>query len=279
MAYRLRYQAHDLELAPGEFVIGRSTECQLSLDDPLVSRKHAVLRIRKDGVSVQDLGSRNGVIVNGTKADGVRELAAGDKVSIGGQEMTLLVGDESDAARAALEDNYRRATQTLGAAHVSDLRAAAEMIDLPTTEMSRSLQSFRLLGGVADKAFAMNRAEEAERILNALLTDILQRARDKQVIDGVVVETAARYAARLAGATTKGSWFDYCVELYALQGRPAPASVVDELYTVVRRTKSVDVARFRAYLADLRAAAAAYGPAERFLVQRIEGLERLVSLK
>ncbi len=34
MAFRLRYLAHDLELAVGDFVIGRSTECQLSVDDP-----------------------------------------------------------------------------------------------------------------------------------------------------------------------------------------------------------------------------------------------------
>ena len=38
MPFRLRYMAHDLELPIGEFVVGRSTECQLSLDDPLVAR-------------------------------------------------------------------------------------------------------------------------------------------------------------------------------------------------------------------------------------------------
>src|ERR1700679_3468930 len=89
MPYRLRYLAHDLELPVGEFVVGRSTECQLSLDDPLVSRRHAVLRVRRDGVSVQDFGSRNGVLVNGVKIVGERELAAGDKGSIGSQEMVL----------------------------------------------------------------------------------------------------------------------------------------------------------------------------------------------
>src|SRR5579863_549306 len=89
MAFRLRYLAHDLELPIGEFVVGRSTECQLSLDDPLVSRRHAVLRVRRDGVSVQDFGSRNGVLVNGAKITGERELNAGDKIGIGSQEMAL----------------------------------------------------------------------------------------------------------------------------------------------------------------------------------------------
>src|ERR1700679_69833 len=125
MPYRLRYLAHDLELPVGEFVVGRSTECQLSLDDPLVSRRHAVLRVRRDGVSVQDFGSRNGVLVNGVKIVGERELAAGDKVSIGSQDMVLHAATEARPSSTSLgEEVYRRATQTLGAAYVMDLRSA-----------------------------------------------------------------------------------------------------------------------------------------------------------
>jgi predicted component of type VI protein secretion system len=288
MPYRLRYLAHDLELAAGEFVVGRSTECQLSLDDPLVSRRHAVLRIRRDGVTVQDLGSRNGVLVNGVKIDGERELAAGDKISIGSQEMVLQNADEPQAAAAGHEEVYRRATQTLGAAYVVDLRAVIEgvtsasptpMVDPPTADASRSLQSFQLLGGVADKALAMGRAEEAERILHALLLDILNRVRDGNVIEPSIAETAAKYAARLGGATTKGLWVDYVFELYKRLKTPLPAQIVDELYSVVRKVKNVDLTMLRSYLADLRASAATLGPTQRFLVQRIEGLERLVSLR
>src|SRR6185312_14479763 len=129
MAFRLRYLAHDLELPIGEFVVGRSTDCQLSLDDPLVSRRHAVLRVRRDGVSVQDFGSRNGVLVNGTKISGERELAAGDKVGIGSQEMVLHAAEISAPnASSGGEEVYRRATQTLGAAYVMDLRNAVAEI-------------------------------------------------------------------------------------------------------------------------------------------------------
>jgi hypothetical protein len=132
---------------------------------------------------------------------------------------------------------------------------------------------------VPDKAFAMGRAEEAERILQSLLLDVLSRARDGQTIDASVAEQSARYAARLAGATTKGSWVDYVFDLYKRIGRVLPAAVVDELYTVVRRVKSVDIGLFRTYLASLRSSTSSFGPAERFLFQRIEGLERLLILK
>jgi Inner membrane component of T3SS, cytoplasmic domain len=308
MPYRLRYLAHDLELPIGEFVVGRSTECQLSLDDPLVSRRHAVLRVRRDGVSVQDFGSRNGVLVNGTKISGERELAPGDKVSIGSQEMVLqAAADAHPLATFAGEEVYRRATQTLGAAYVMDLRSAVEarnavpgavpvplpsfpvprkevvaappVADPPTAEGSRSVQSFNLLGGVADKALAMGKAEDAERILQALLNDVITRARDGNVVDPGIAEPAARYAARLAGATSKASWVEYVFELYRRQRRVLPAAVIDELYSVVRKVKGLDLAGVRAYLDALREMSAGFGPAERFLVQRVEGLERQIALK
>lgn len=303
MAFRLRYLAHDLELAVGEFVIGRSTDCQLSLDDPLVSRRHAVIRITRETVTVQDLGSRNGVLVNAVKIDGERGVVAGDKISIGSQEMLLLSADEARPNQSrANDDVYRRATQTLGAAYVVDLRNAMDasagvisggviaggalavsagdrISDPPTVEASRSRQSFQLLGGVADKALAMGRAEDAERILQALLLDVITRAREGQPIEAPMAESAAKYAARLGGATTRGSWVDYVFELYKHQKKPIPAAVVDELYTVVRKAKNIDLPMVRAYLAQLRAAASTHGPAEQFLVKRIEGLERLVSLK
>lgn len=300
MAFRLRYQSHDLELQVGEFVVGRSTECQLSLDDPLVSRRHAVLRVRQDGVTVQDLGSRNGVVVNGNKIEGERELTVGDRISIGSQDMTLhAAADRDPLAQTSHEDVYRRATQTLGAGYVMEVRAAIEasqpppqtssstpqqassqpLADPPTHDASRSIQSFALLGGVADKALAMGRAEDAERILQTLLLDVLNRTRDGQLADAAVAENAAKYAARLAGATNKGTWVDYVFDLYKRLGKLLPASVVDELYTVVRKVKVIDVTLFRAYVASLRGSASGYGPAERFLLQRIEGLERLVTLK
>jgi pSer/pThr/pTyr-binding forkhead associated (FHA) protein len=348
MPYRLRYLAHDLELPIGEFVVGRSTDCQLSLDDPLVSRRHAVLRVRRDGVSVEDLGSRNGVLVNGVKITGARELAGGDKVGIGSQEMVLNVAAEARPVAGA-EEMYRRATQTLGAAYVSDLRAVvdgltasrqpapapepaatparketpaagheltggvssgdvtsppapkppshggaprpaqppppleqprgAAIADPPTAEASRTIQSFHLLGGVADKALAMGKAEDAERILNVLLNDVIARARDGHTIDSSVTEPAARYAARLAGATGKAAWVEYVFELYRRQRRVLPAPVIDELYSGVRKVKGLELAGVRAYVDALREMAAAFGPTERFLFQRIEGLERQMALK
>ena len=112
MPFRLRYLAHDFELPEGPFVIGRSGDCQLSLDDPLVSRRHATLQVRSDGVAAIDLESRNGVYVNGTRISGQRELTDGDRIIIGSQEM-LLYGGEESRPHDAYGVEFRRATATL----------------------------------------------------------------------------------------------------------------------------------------------------------------------
>lgn len=273
MSFRLRYLQHNLELTPGEFLIGRSAECQLSLDDPLVSRKHAMLAVSADDVTVRDLGSRNGVLINGKRIQGAANVADGDKITIGSQEMTLLrrvvaFEDEAQARR-------RLATQTLTSV-VAPVGAGGS----PARDVAKRADAFRLLAGLGDKALALGKAEEAERIVVSFMTDMLaavERAPSEMPTE--TVEQVTRYAVKLAGATGKGSWADYAVRVYAALARPMPAAVVDELYAVMRKVGPMDLTKLRAYVASLREAAPRLGPAERFLVQRVEGLERLAALR
>ncbi len=63
-------------------LVGRAPTADVRIDDPAVSRLHARIEMRDDGVYVEDLGSRNGTTVNGVLSEGQR-LAAGDEVGIG----------------------------------------------------------------------------------------------------------------------------------------------------------------------------------------------------
>jgi pSer/pThr/pTyr-binding forkhead associated (FHA) protein len=63
-------------------LVGRAQTADLKIDDPRVSRLHARIEMRDDGVYVEDLGSRNGTVVNGVASEGQR-LAAGDDIRIG----------------------------------------------------------------------------------------------------------------------------------------------------------------------------------------------------
>jgi hypothetical protein len=70
------------------FVIGRSSECDLVLDDPNVSRRHAELRRENGGWAVRDLGSTNGIKVNGHRSRGA-VLQPGDEITLGLSRLTF----------------------------------------------------------------------------------------------------------------------------------------------------------------------------------------------
>lgn len=246
MAYRLRYGQHDLELRIGQFVIERAPSCQLVLDDPMVSRQHALLAVAADSVSVEDLGSRNGVLVNGSRITGKHLLGPGDRIKIGSQEMSVL-GDgapRSEATRAA-----------------------------PT----QRLPAFGVLGGLAEKAIALGHVDEAERLLAPALGDLLRRAKGGDPPDLENCERAAAYATRLAGASGRGQWIDYAIDMFATLRRPLPTETIDVLHDVLRKVDGIDLSLLRAYVSTLQALESSFGPTERFLVSRIEGFERMAS--
>jgi len=287
MRFRLRYLHHDLELTEGQFVVGRSAGCQLSLDDPLVSRRHALLVVSREGVTVEDLGSRNGVVVNGERIAGTRLVSPGDKILIGSQELTVLEGRDSAGRETASLQMGKRTLPKFPAA--PELMAAGEHASSAPPEpppdmdaepsMVRRADAFNLLGSVAEKALAMGRADEAERLLASPLADVVEASRAGKRLSPWLVDMAARFAAKLATSTAKGAWADYVVELYDAQTRPCPGPVIDELYNAFRKVNAVDLVRLRAYVAHLREKLATFGPAERFLIQRLEGLERLAALR
>ena len=288
MRFRLRYLHHDLELIEGQFAVGRSAGCQLSLDDPLVSRRHALLVVTREGVTIEDLQSRNGVIVNGQRIPGRTKVQAGDKIVIGSQELTLLEGRESAGREMAGHQMGKRtlpkmpaATELMAAERASSVPPSDAMLGDPDAEpsMVRRADAFNLLGGVAEKALAMGRADEAERLLASPLADVVEASRAGKRLSPWLVDMAARFAAKLATATAKGAWADYVIELYDAQLRPCPAPVVDELYNAFRKVNAIDLVRLRGYVARLREKQASLGPAERFLLQRLEGLERLAALR
>jgi hypothetical protein len=64
-------------------LVGRAPSADLRLDDPRVSRLHARIEMRDDGVYVEDLGSRNGTAVDGTTVTGPRRLEVDDEVTVG----------------------------------------------------------------------------------------------------------------------------------------------------------------------------------------------------
>jgi hypothetical protein len=80
----------EIDLAEGTFVIGRSPSCNLTLEDPLVSRRHVQIEIDEDGATLGDLGSRNGTLVNGEPVFENHRLTHQDRIRIGSHEMLFI---------------------------------------------------------------------------------------------------------------------------------------------------------------------------------------------
>ncbi|HEY1099479.1 MAG TPA: FHA domain-containing protein, partial [Myxococcota bacterium] len=77
-----RQQGERVDIPEGELLLGRVIGEGLALDDARVSRRHAMVRRSGDYTEIADLGSRNGIRVNGIEVR-QRQLIAGDRIEIG----------------------------------------------------------------------------------------------------------------------------------------------------------------------------------------------------
>ncbi|HYN91365.1 MAG TPA: DUF3662 and FHA domain-containing protein [Thermoleophilaceae bacterium] len=75
-------------LSGSRVAIGRSREADIVVADPNVSRRHAELRRDESGWHVVDLGSTNGIRVNGRRVDQVG-LSPGDRITVGVTDLTF----------------------------------------------------------------------------------------------------------------------------------------------------------------------------------------------
>ena len=147
----------------GELVIGRGPDAGLSVDDPLVSRAHALLLVVPDGLRLSDLGSRHGTLVNGDRVAEPRLVSSGDVITIGN---ALLV--------------VRRPLRPAGGSNVTEQPTLLRRL---TEELARLAQYERELSLVIARATDDDTA--------ALLAAIADRLR--------VIDTASIVGARFVG--------------------------------------------------------------------------------
>jgi len=93
-------QGRDIALGD-ELVIGREADGDGRLDgEPALSRRHArITRDARGALTIEDLGSLNGTLVNGAPITAATPLRAGDRIQLG--ETVLVVADPADLAAAA----------------------------------------------------------------------------------------------------------------------------------------------------------------------------------
>ena len=78
---------------PPGITIGRGSAVDLKIDDPGISRNHAEISFLGNGVEVRDLGSTNGVIVDGRRVDAAF-LRDGSTIRLGNTTIAVHLSEE-----------------------------------------------------------------------------------------------------------------------------------------------------------------------------------------
>ena len=73
----------EIALSRGDNVLGRSNDAAVFVDDVGVSRHHARITVGEHAATLEDLGSKNGTILNGSAIDGRAVLADGAVIVLG----------------------------------------------------------------------------------------------------------------------------------------------------------------------------------------------------
>jgi len=77
-----------------KFIIGRAADCHLQPKSELISRYHCVILVGEE-IVVRDLGSRNGVRLNGERITAEQKLANGDKLAVGPLEFFVNISADA----------------------------------------------------------------------------------------------------------------------------------------------------------------------------------------
>ena len=78
---------HQHELAAGSYVIGRRSDCDVSILVPDVSRNHARITLEPGSFTIEDLGSSSGTFFHGDKLSALKRLAYPQTLEIGSAQV------------------------------------------------------------------------------------------------------------------------------------------------------------------------------------------------
>ena len=113
----IEYLGDSVELPLGETVIGRDVACALRFNDAAVSRRHLRFIRRHNEVFVEDLGSRNGTLLNGRAVAAPLRIFNGDAIHVGSRVLTVRISEGNDE-----QPEDQPATLALDGMNVGDRR-------------------------------------------------------------------------------------------------------------------------------------------------------------
>jgi hypothetical protein len=240
--YRLRFLLQEIDLHRGITLIGRSPDCQVTIEDPLVSRQHARVVIDDDGPRVEDLKSRNGVKVNGQPVKEHAAIKDGDRLRIGTQELVFCEINDAAGASAAKTTGFLRHCAQCRMPYPQELVACpscGETLQLEEDTMTGQLGAetsrswgLQLLLEVLDKALALGRLPDAVRALQRAQAQIEERLVLGERMEPKQLDEVARSACAVATTAHDAAHVVWVMRVYPRANLMPSTSVVEALGAV-----------------------------------------------
>jgi hypothetical protein len=237
--WRLRFLLHELDLPLGVTTIGRSAECHLTIDDPLVSRRHARLIVGSDRVVIEDLNSRNGVRVNGAGSHGPTQLREGDRIRVGSQEFVFR--DRAFAIPAPIH----RASGELRLCKNCRLPYPRQALTCPACAQVEPLDESTLHGDgshgrptlpvlveALEHALALGRVVDAQRLVRRTSDHIEHLVAEGGSVDAALLAALAVEAAELTAQSQDPTWALWALDVYRDTRQVPPIDIVERLAEV-----------------------------------------------
>jgi hypothetical protein len=236
---RLRFPLHELDLPLGVTTIGRGVDCHVTLDDPLVSRRHLRITVGGDRVVIEDLSSRNGVLLNGFPVRGLTPLRDGDRLRVGAQELVFC------ASRVSSSTPPRRPTAELRLCAGCRLPYPREVMSCPSCEETEQIDedtltgsdspgtsSLELLVEALDRALATGHVGDAQRLVRRTSDQIDQLVAMGGSVDATLLAALAVQAADLTTASHDPCCALWALDVYRDTHQVPPVDVVERLAAV-----------------------------------------------
>ena len=213
--FRLQFLGEELDFpVQGTAVIGRSGSCDITLFDPLISRRHAQIVVERDTVTIEDLGSHNGTRVNGVRIRGPRKITSGDRIGLGKNEFVF----REVSAVGALENDTASLVYCASCHLVYPKEAGAcphcasqETVTQVTKsgvydEEAHDGWALQMLVSVLTKAITLGERRRAEQLMQEAMTKVDKAHARGALVDAADMKELMKAAARLSEVTGDERW-------------------------------------------------------------------------
>lgn len=277
--YWLRVDRREIRLDVGETLIGRDETCHVVVSGTLVSRRHARIVIDGSGISVEDLGSANGTFLNRARIHGRMPLQPGDRISVASSEMEVVCYGGNGGADDGPADEVDRETPLSGVSVVGKVTLSQRPAEITGADTERGrqkastdLDALESAGRLADRMFALGRADSGRQILSEPLEEVLAAARNGAVPGPQVVDAVGRYGVKLAQELLDGRWVDLVIEVHLAADRPLRPATLQQLLALRAKAPAGDNALIARYYERLRSRLLLLAPDDRVLCEQLAAL-------